>query len=274
MHIKVANLPDRSVRYLEAGSGRPLVLLHAFPLSADQWLPQLHRVPPGWRAVAPDLRGFRGTRSILSYIGGEPVTIDTYAADVLALMTHLEIESAVIAGVSMGGYVAFAMLRQAAPRVRGLVLANTRAAADSAESAAARDQLIVLAEREGPAAIAREMAPKLLGETSRRDQPDLEQAVRSLIESNTTEALVAALRAMKGRPDARTQLQAIGSPTLVLAGEEDAVISISEAESMRQRIPGASLVRLPRVGHLSNLEAPGAFSEALGSLLARVDVKA
>jgi pimeloyl-ACP methyl ester carboxylesterase len=196
MHIKVANLVDRSVRYLETGSGRPLVLLHAFPLSADQWLPQLHRLPAGWRAVAPDLRGFRGTRSVLSYVGPGPVTIDTYAGDILALMTHLEIDRAIVAGLSMGGYVAFSMLRQAPARVSGLVLANTRAAADTAEGAAARDRMIALAEGEGSAGVAREMLPKLLGETSRREQPDLEQAVRALIEANGTEAIVAALRAM------------------------------------------------------------------------------
>ena len=91
------------------------MLLHAFPLSAEQWLPQLSRVPPGWRFIAPDLRGFRGVGPAFEDLGLEGVTMDGYAADVLALMTHLEIERAVVGGLSMGGYVAFAMLRRRRP---------------------------------------------------------------------------------------------------------------------------------------------------------------
>ena len=136
MKSQIAHLPHRSLRYLESGSGRTLVLLHAFPLSADQWLPQLHRVPEGWRFVAPDLRGFRGAGAAFEDPGLHGLAIDDYAGDVLALMTHLEIERAVIGGVSMGGYVAFGVLRQAPARVSGLLLANTRSIPDSDEARA------------------------------------------------------------------------------------------------------------------------------------------
>ena len=100
MLSKVAHLPHRSARYLEAGSGRVVVLLHAFPLSADQWLPQLHRVPPSWRLIAPDLRGFRGSGPAFEELTPETLTMDDYAADILELMTHLEIDRAAIGGVS------------------------------------------------------------------------------------------------------------------------------------------------------------------------------
>src|SRR5262245_14672862 len=222
MHTKIANLPDRSVRYFEAGGGtKAMVLLHAFPLSAEQWMPQLARVPAGARVIAPDLRGFRGSGRGVADANLDAVTMDTYAADVLALMTHLDIDRAVVAGVSMGGYVAFAMLRAAADRIAGLVLANTRATPDSAEARAARDKTAAMITRDGAAALGREMVPKLLGATTRREQPDLAEVVEHLVQMNTPDALVAAVLALKSRPDSTPLLGSIACPVTIVAGEED-----------------------------------------------------
>jgi pimeloyl-ACP methyl ester carboxylesterase len=260
MRSSVAHLSTSSVRYLEAGSGRALVLLHAFPLSAEQWLPQLARVPPGWRFVAPDLRGFGGAEP-----GPVPggITMDTYAADVIELMAHLEIPSAVIAGLSMGGYVAFAIARRAPARVAGLVLADTRAAADTADGRAARDRMLALVARDGPPGVAREMLPKLLGETTRRDQPDLIDAVQRLIEHNAPDGIAAAVRAMKDRPDSTPMLSSFTYPVTVVCGEEDVITTVSESDAMHRAIPGSRFVRIPAAGHLSNLENPAAFTAAL-----------
>jgi pimeloyl-ACP methyl ester carboxylesterase len=278
MQIKVANLPDRSVRYLDSGGGDSsdaggavVIFLHAFPLSADQWLPQLHRLPPAWRGLAPDLRGFRGGRSMLGYVGAN-VTIDTYADDVLSFMAHLNVSRATIAGLSMGGYVALAMLRRASERVAGLILANTRAGADSVEAAAGRDRMIALAERDGAPAVATEMIPKLIGASSRREQPDLEQVVRELIEANATDAIVAALRAMKARPDATPLLAQISCPSMSISGAEDAVIPAADTDMLRAAIPQASARAIPRAGHLSNLEAPQAFNDAVTEFLGRLSL--
>jgi pimeloyl-ACP methyl ester carboxylesterase len=265
---KIARLPERSIRYLESGSGRPIVFLHAFPFSADQWLPQLSRLPPGWRALAPDLRGFRGEGSTADPPDVSGLTMDRYAADVLAFMAHVGVDRSVIVGLSMGGYVAFALLRQAAPRFAGLVLANTRASADSAEALAGRDRLIALAEREGAAAVASDMMPKLLGETARREQPDLVEAVGKLIQANTVVGIVAGARAMKIRPDSTELVHRVPCPTLIIAGEEDAVIARAENDTMLAAIHTASLTVVPKCGHLSNLEAPAAFNDALGRFLA------
>lgn len=262
MRSSVANLSTSSVRYLEAGSGRAMVLVHAFPLSAEQWLPQLARVPPGWRFVAPDLRGFGG---------GEPgpvpggITMDTYAADVIELMAHLEIPSAVIAGLSMGGYVAFAIARRAPARVAGLVLADTRAAADTADGRAARDRMLALVARDGPPGVAREMLPKLLGETTRRDQPDLIDAVQRLIEHNSPDGIAAAVRAMKDRPDSTPRLSSFTCPVTVVCGDEDVITTVTESEALHRAIPGSRFVRIAAAGHLSNLENPAAFTAALTS---------
>jgi pimeloyl-ACP methyl ester carboxylesterase len=272
---QIANLSDRSVRYLEtpadAGTTRStLILLHAFPLSADQWLPQLARTPPGWRIVAPDLRGFRSAESTVAEPVPAGMTIDRYAADVLELMDHLEIARAVVGGISMGGYVAFGMVRQAKARVAGLVLANTRASADSPDARGNRDRMIELARRGGPEAIARAMLPKLLGETTWREQPDLAQAVGQMIRANTSEAIAAALSALRDRPDSTPLLPSIDCPTLVIAGDEDALIPRADAEAMHTGIKGARLVMLPRVGHLGNLEDPPGFTDALCGFLTTV----
>ena len=200
-------------------------------------------------------------------LGLSGLSIDDYADDVLALMTHLEIDRAVIAGVSMGGYVAFGMVRRAPQRIAALVLSNTRAIADSPQAKDARAASIALVQREGAAAIAREMSPKLLGETTRRVQPDLEEAVRRLIVVNATEAIVSALEALRDRPDSTSLLSSIAVPSLVIAGDEDAIINLAEATSMQQAIPGARLVTLTATGHLGNLEAPGFWNAALETFL-------
>lgn len=272
MTSKVANLPDRSVRYLEApadssSTKSTLILLHAFPLCADQWLPQLARTPPSWRVVAPDLRGFRSAASSIAEPVPDAMTIDRYAADVLALMDHLEIATAVVGGISMGGYVAFGMVRQAKARVAGLVLANTRASADSPDARGNRDRMIELARREGPEAIARAMLPKLLGETTWREQPDLAQAVGQMVRANTREAIAAALAALRDRPDSTPLLSSIDCPTLIIAGDEDALIPRADADAMHAGIKGSTLAMLPRVGHLANLEDPRGFTIALATFL-------
>lgn len=262
----VAHLLHRSLRYFDSGEGRALLLVHAFPLSADQWLPQLHRVPPGWRFIAPDLRGFRGMGPAFEDPGLAGLSIDDYADDLLSLLTHLEIERATICGVSMGGYVAFAMWRRAAHRIAGLVLSNTRAAADTDAARVGRDKMIALANAEGVEAVAREMVPKLLGATTQRRQPDLADAVRRLIVVNSVEGVTAALSALKTRPDMTPRLAEIECPTLVIAGEEDVIIPVSEAEAMHAGIKGSSLVVMPKVGHLSNLEEPIGWGRALEKL--------
>ena len=199
-------------------------------------------------------------------LGG--LTIDDYADDVLALMTHLEIEDAAVAGLSMGGYVAFAMMRQAPERVSAVVLSNTRAIADSAQAQEGRAAAIALVDREGAAGIARDMSPKLLGESTRREQPDLEEAVKRLILVNSPEAITAALGALRDRPDSTGLLPSIKVPVLVIAGDEDSIVNTAESRALHAAIPGAQLVMPPRTGHLGNLEAPGPWSNAVDTFLA------
>lgn len=238
-----------------------MVFLHAFPLGAEQWLPQLARVAPGWRFIAPDLRGFGGSSGVAE--GG--MTMESYADDVLTLMAHLDVPEAVVTGLSMGGYVALAMVKKAPKRVSGLVLADTRPGADSVEARAGRDRMLtVLAER-GVAGVADELLPKILGATTRREQPDLVDAVRRLMVSNHPDGVGAAIEAMKERPDSTPVLSTIGCPTVLIVGVEDVVTPVAESEAMHQAIPGSRLVVLPHAGHLSNLENAAEFTVEITS---------
>ena len=223
---------------------------------------QLALADRGWRVIAPHFRGFDGG-------DGDPPaqSVDDYAGDVVDLLDALHIHEAVVGGLSMGGYVAFALLRHAARYVQGLILADTKAPADTPEGVEGRKRMIELVRQQGPAAVAEEMIPKLLGETTRRTRPEVVDRVRALATSSSAEAIAGALRALMTRPDATPQLPTIHVPTLIVVGEEDTVTPRAAAEEMHRGIAGSELVVIPAAGHLSNLEQPAAFDAALARFL-------
>ncbi len=249
--------------WLEAGAGWPVVLLHAFPLEAEIWRPQLEAVPEGWRFIAPDLRGF-GRSPWLPPSGGGALTMDDYAADVFCLMDSLELDDAVIGGLSMGGYVAFAMFRQAPRRFTGLVLADTRSQADTPAARQMRLQLRELLKTGGPKALAEQSLPKLFSADA---GPEVTGRTRAMIESAPAAAIDAAMVAMIERPDSTPGLPDINCGTLVVVGEKDEITPVADAEAMQRAIPRSSLCVIPGAGHLSSLEQPEIFSRALGDYL-------
>jgi pimeloyl-ACP methyl ester carboxylesterase len=227
------------------------------------WEAQLALADRGWHVIAPQFRGFDGGPA-----GDPPAhSVDDYAGDVVDLLDGLHIHEAVVGGLSMGGYVAFALLRHAARYVRGLILADTKAQADTPEGVEGRKRLIELVGSKGPAAVAEEMIPKLLGETTRRTRPDLVDRVRVLATSSSAEAIAGALRALMTRPDSTPQLSTIHVPTLIVVGEEDTVTPRAAAEDMQRGIAGSELVAIPAAGHLTTLEQPTAFDAAVARFL-------
>lgn len=246
--------------WLEAGEGWPLVLLHAFPLNATMWRPQLEAVPAGWRFIAPDFRGFGAGPAL-----DRRVTMDEYARDVLALMDAMQIDESAVGGLSMGGYVTFALLRQAAARFTKVVLADTRPQADTPAGLEARLQLrAALAER-GPRAVADQMLPKLLSADA---DPAIVGRVRATIEAADARAIDAAIGALMDRPDSTPDLARIAVPALVTAGEHDAVTPVSDSDVMQRAIRRSRLVVIPGAAHLASLEQPEVFSRALADFLA------
>ena len=259
-----ASLDGRTMRYLEAGSGWPVVLIHAFPLNADMWRPQLDRVPEGWRFIAPDMRGFGPE----AYAASGQTTVDRMAGDVSLLLDQIGIDSAVIGGLSMGGYITFALFRRAPERFTGMILADTKAQQDTPEGVEGRRQMIDLARTGGARAVADSMLPKLLGPSAVRRRPDLADTVRAMIEHAGVPGLVGAIEAMMERPDSRPDLPRISCPTLVIVGEEDVPTPVTDAADMQNQIGRSRLVILPEAGHLSNLDAPDGFALALSDFLA------
>jgi len=261
--MQIATLDNRTISYRIAGdarASRTLVLVHAFPAGAGMFAPQEDAFP-GWKVVIPALPGFDG-----SDLNPQP-SIDAYAADVLRLLDHLEVDRAVFAGVSLGGYLMFGLLRQQPQRVRAMVLADTRSAADAPEARAGREKLVQTARKKGPAAIADEMLPKLLGESTRTRRPQVADAVRRMIEGQTSEGIAAAVEVLMSRPDSTPLLPTINVPTLVVVGREDALTPPAEMERMAGGIAGARFVQIDEAGHLANLEKPAAFNAAVNVLL-------
>jgi 3-oxoadipate enol-lactonase len=265
------HIGTRTIAYLDSAPGnatlRTYVLLHAFPIGANLWEPQMRNIPAGWRLITPDLRGFGGSTEGDSVSG---MSMSDYAVDVVDLLDELGLARVVIGGASMGGYATLAFVQSAGDRVDGLVLANTRAGADSPEARANRRNMLALVDREGPAGVAREMMPKLLGTTTRETNPGIEANVRRLIKQQSPIAVRGAIHRMMHRPDSTPLLAQISVPTLVVTGEEDELIPIEESRAIAAAVTGATLVVIPRAGHLSNLEQPDAFNNALHAFLAKL----
>ncbi|MFD4654941.1 alpha/beta fold hydrolase [Kitasatospora sp. NPDC058444] len=262
----MTQLPS-AVSVRESGTGTPLVLLHAFPLNASMWSSQLDTLPgltgDDARVLAPDQRGFGGTG-----LGADEPSLDLVADDLALLLDAAGIERAVVGGLSMGGYVALAFARRHPDRLSGLLLANTRATADTDAARANR-------ERVAAAVTARDSVRLLLDEKVAAGQlgPDsqhLVERVEAMVAAAPPAAVAWAQRAMAARPDAMDVLAALRVPTAIVAGALDALVAPEEAELMLRARPDAELTVLPGVGHLSALEAPEAFDAVVRALLARV----
>ncbi len=251
--------------YDAMGKGTPLLLVHGFPLDRTLWAPQLRALTRRCRVVAPDLGGFGEST------GSAPYSMDRWADDLAALLAALAIDRATIAGISMGGYIAFALWRRHRPRVRALVLASTRASGDAEGTRRRRRDTIALARASGAAAVADAMLPSMLGATTHERRPEVVAAAREMMAHAPVEGIVGASEAMLARPDATPTLATIDVPTLIVAGDEDAIVPLDEARVMHAAIAGSRLEILPRAGHLVNLERPAAFNHVLEELVAQIE---
>lgn len=259
-----------------------VVFIHGFPFNGTMWAPQLAAMPPGWRGLAPDLRGFgdtplgdaSGQMSTGKKVGGriaradEPVLTMARLADDVAELIEAECDGpAVVCGLSMGGYVAFALLRRRPELIRGLVLADTRPGSDSDEKRENRMRMAQTARSAGMRPIADAMVPDLLAESTRDNAPDTVDTVQAMILDTPIPTLVAALAGMASRHDSTSALPDIAVPALVVVGEHDAITPVDDARAMTDAIPDADLHVIPDAGHLSSMENPEAFNAALREYL-------
>jgi pimeloyl-ACP methyl ester carboxylesterase len=242
-----------TLAYSDKGTGLPVVFLHAFPLNRTMWMAQ--------------------EEALSSRESDAPLwhhTLDQAAEDVRVLLDHLSIRQAVLVGLSMGGYILFAFYRKYADLVKGLVLADTRAQADTAEGKEGRFQMAQITYKKGSSAIADLMIPKLLSPATIQTRPEIVRNVWSMIEGNQISGIAGDLMAMAERPDSVPLLRQITCPTQIIGGELDLTIPPSDVKQMADQIPGSRLAIIPEAAHLANLEQPDTFNQIVAAFASEV----
>jgi pimeloyl-ACP methyl ester carboxylesterase len=252
------------VSFIDAGQGQAILFVHGFPLSRAIWQPQIEALSKNFRIIAPDLRGHGESAAPPG-----AYNMDAFADDLNALLEERKCGPAVLVGHSMGGYISFAFYRRFPQKVRGLVLFCTRAGADSAEGKANRENLAQRAEREGAAAVAAQMLPKMPAATTTSSRPELVAHVRQIMLATPINGLAGSLRGMAARPSSLELLPTIAAPTLVIAGAHDLIVPPHEAEAMAKAIPNAQWQLISNAGHLASLENPAAVNKRLHDFLGK-----
>lgn len=244
--------------------GTPLLCIHGFPHDHRLWAPQRDALSKTYRVITPDLRGFGASGT------SGPYSMDQFADDLAALLTQLGIARAVVCGLSMGGYIALALWRRHAELVRGLIFADTKATADDDMTRAKRRQMIDVALYAGAGAVADAQVTGMVGASTRTEHPELVEHVRDMLAEAPVEGIVGALEAMMGRPDSTSLLSTIGVPALCIVGDQDVIAPVKEMREMCAAIPHGELRVIDDAGHVSNVEQPDAFNEAVSQFVARL----
>jgi 3-oxoadipate enol-lactonase len=259
----IENVNGFKMAYTDHGSGIPLVFVHGYPLSRRMWDPQVEALSDIARVIVPDLRGHGESEAIPG-----PYSMELFADDLAALLDKLHIqEKIVLCGLSMGGYVAFAFFRKYAPHLAGLVLTATRAADDSPQARAGRDQAAETARQNGIVPIAEGMITRLLATGRAQSDPQLAEQARSIMHTISLEGMLGDLAGLKSRPDSRPLLGKICLPVLVVHGSEDQIVPLEEAKAMASSIPESRLEVILSAGHLLNMEQPELFNACLREYL-------
>ncbi len=235
-----------------------LLLIHGFPLDHTVWDPNIAALAAVAEVFAPDLRGFGATITTDEVTG-----MEAFAQDLLTMLDERGIERVIPCGLSMGGYIAMALAEMAPHRLDGLILCNTRSTADSVEGKEGRRNTANDARTKGMAVIARAMAPKVLGATTRASHPEKVTHIEAMIAGQSPNATAAASLGMAERPDRTAILHDFHKPALVITGDEDELMPLPTSQAMSEALPQGQLVVLDQAGHLSNMERPEAFNAAV-----------
>jgi pimeloyl-ACP methyl ester carboxylesterase len=247
--------------YLDRGHGMPVVLVHGFPLDSRIWEAQVEALSDRYRVIAPDLRGFGQSSS------NDPFTIESLADDLHALLKEIGALPAVLAGLSMGGYVALAFAKKYPRDLRGLALIDTRAEGDTEQGKQNRNKMIQLVREKGAKAVADDMFPEMIADDTVKHRQDVAHKLRRIMESQSRKTIENALVAMRDRPDFTSELHNIPVPTLILVGEHDAITPPGLSEAMSKLIRHPTLTTIRRSGHMSPMEQPEDVTTALRRFL-------
>jgi 3-oxoadipate enol-lactonase len=255
---------DIVVSYNDAGKGNPLTLIfiHGFPFNKNSWNPQLDALSSKYRCIAFDLRGFGNT-----HFGTQDSSIELFADDLDAFMDILQIQSAVICGLSMGGYIALRAALKYPHRFKGLILSDTQCIADSPEAKEKRYKVIEQIETSGLEAYAEASLKNLFHENSLANKKDVVHEIHQTILSTSPATIISALKALANRTETCSMLGEIGAFTLVVCGKEDKVTPPAQAVFLSEHIGSSRLEIIGEAAHLSNLEQPDKFNAAVVSFL-------
>ena len=234
---------DADLFYTTLGQGPDVVLLHPFPASHAFWLPVAERLSQRYRVVLPDLRGHGASTA-----GTGPATMQKHAADIAAVCRDAGVTNAVFGGISIGGYILFEFWRAYRAQVRALMLCNTKAPADTPEARATRLDAAKDVLTRGPDPFLDATMPKLVGESTRRNRPDVAAHLRRLMQQKAA-GIAAVQQGMAARPDSISTLATINVPTLIIAGDEDTLTPLADAQLMNTKIAGSRLQVIPQAGH-------------------------
>jgi pimeloyl-ACP methyl ester carboxylesterase len=262
------SLPTVDLAYVARGIGLPVVLLHGFPLDHTMWSEQIEALSKKHRVIAPDLRGF-GKSSLGNADPAHGIIMEQYADDVALLLDALEVtQPIVLAGFSMGGYIAWQFVRKHMDRLRALIQVDTRAAADTEEARTNRLKMAEKIHELGSARIAETLGPKLFAAGKFEANPTIVQELRDVIAGTSPDAIACAQRGMAARPDMTSLLPTISVPTLLVAGAEDALTPAKEMQQIADAIPKGEFKEIPDSGHMSTMENPAAVNEAMSKFIA------
>ncbi len=243
-----------------------VLFVHGFPFDHLMWRHQIAALTR-WHCLAPDLRG--AGAAVTSFAVAD-YSMAAYADDLIALLDRSQVRQAVVCGLSMGGYIAFELLRRFPQRVLATILCNTKAEADTADGKRGRDALAARVQRGGATAAAAELVPKLLAPPTRERRPDVVREVQTMIDRQPVAGIVGALHALRERPDSTPLLAQINVPVLVLAGADDQIAPVGGMEAMAKAIPGAEFAVIREAGHLSPLEQPREVNAAVVTFLEKL----
>jgi pimeloyl-ACP methyl ester carboxylesterase len=265
--MKSARISTTELAYVDVGHGRPILLVHGFPLDHSMWAAQIAALSDNYRVIAPDLRGFgRSPLGAVDPVAG--ISMEQYADELVELLDALAIrEPIVLAGFSMGGYIVWQFVRKHGDRLRALIQCDTRAAADDDEARAGRHKMAEKVAEWGSGRVAEMMGPKLFAPSTFEAKPELVAEVRRVVEQTAPAAIAAAQRGMAARPDVNALLPTIHVPTLVLVGEQDAISTRDEMASIAAAIPNAQFIEIPEAGHMTTMENAAAVNDAMQTFL-------
>lgn len=253
------NIDTGFLEFEVRGSGVPLLFIHGYPLSRQIWASQLEGLSDLARMIAVDLRGHGN-----SYPFDGPYPMDLLADDCKLVLDELKIhQPAIVCGLSMGGYVTFALYQKYPQIFSGIILTSTRPGPDSPEGKANRQASIKNALERGSVFIADGMLQKIVSSYTLSTNPELVGKIRAIMAKTSVQGVVGALQGMMERPDSTPMLPEIRCPVLVIHGIDDQLIPLEEAERIHQLIPNSKLVKIPQAGHLPCLEQPETFNQAV-----------